>query len=51
MSEGSRAARTVTLAFAKKGLMKPEAAAYCGDIIVKGIGLPREVCEDPRAYL
>jgi NAD(P)H-hydrate epimerase len=46
-----RAARTVTLAFAKTGLMKPEAAEYCGEIIVKGIGLPREVCDDPRAYL
>lgn len=46
-----RAMRTVTLAFAKTGLMKPEAAEYCGEIIVKGIGLPREVCENPRAYL
>ena len=46
-----KAKRTVTFAFQKTGLVTKEAEEYCGEIIVKGIGLPLEVCENPRAYL
>jgi len=46
-----KAKRTVTFAFGKAGLTKEEAKQYCGKVIVKGIGLPREVTEDPHAYL
>ena len=45
------AQRTVTFAFQKVGLAKNEARPYCGKIFVKGIGLPREVIQDPHAYL
>jgi hydroxyethylthiazole kinase-like uncharacterized protein yjeF len=45
------ATRTVTFAFAKKGFLKETAGEYCGEIIVKGIGLPREVADNPHSYL
>jgi NAD(P)H-hydrate epimerase len=46
-----KARRTVTFAFQKEGLVKDVAKEYCGEIHVGGIGLPREVSENPRAYL
>lgn len=51
MGVAVRATRTITLAFQKVGLEKEEAAEYCGDLIVSGIGLPRAMIEDPRAFL
>ncbi len=46
-----KAQRTVTFAFPKKGLLNKEGQRYCGEVIVKGIGLPLEVIENPGAYL
>jgi NAD(P)H-hydrate epimerase len=46
-----RARRTVTFAFQKQGLVNECAKEYCGEIHVGEIGLPREVSENPRAYL
>lgn len=45
------AQRTVTFAFQKIGLIEKEARSFCGEIFVKGIGLPREVTQNPHAYL
>jgi len=45
------AQRTVTFAFQKMGLARKEARPFCGEIFVKGIGLPRAVVQDPHAYL
>jgi len=46
-----RARTTITLAFAKEGFQKGEGPAYCGEVVVSGIGLPREVMEDPHRFL
>jgi len=51
MGAAVKATRTITLAFQKVGLEKKEAAGYCGELIVSGIGLPREVVDDPRSFL
>lgn len=46
-----RARQTITFAFAKEGFRKGEGSAFCGNIKVVDIGLPRELKEDPRAFL
>ena len=51
MGAAIKAQKTVTFAFAKRGFELGEGPAYCGEIVVVGIGLPREVEEDPEAYL
>jgi NAD(P)H-hydrate epimerase len=51
MGAAIKAEQTVTFAFAKRGFMEGEGPDYCGDVIVAGIGLPREVEEHPENYL
>jgi len=51
MGAAIRAKQTVTFGFAKTGFQLGEADQYCGEIIVKGIGLPREVIESPETFL
>lgn len=51
MGAAIRAKQTVTFGFAKTGFQLGEANQYCGEIIVKGIGLPREVIENPERFL
>jgi len=46
-----KARRTVTFAFSKIGFLDEQSRAFCGDIIVKGIGIPREVVENPQEFL
>jgi NAD(P)H-hydrate epimerase len=51
MGAAVRARATVTFAFAKRGFLEGEGPAYCGEVIVSGIGLPREVEAHPEKYL
>ena len=41
-----RARRTVSLAFAKRGLMQHPGAAYAGEVVVKPIGIPAFLADD-----
>jgi NAD(P)H-hydrate epimerase len=41
-----RAKRTVSLAFAKRGLMQYPGAAYAGEVVVKPIGIPAFLADD-----
>ncbi len=51
MGAAIRAVETVTFAFAKKGFLVGEGPAYCGDVFVCGIGLPKAVMDAPEKYL
>jgi NAD(P)H-hydrate epimerase len=51
MGAAIKAFQTVTFAFAKIGFQKGKGPAYCGEVFVTGIGLPREVVEDPERFL
>jgi NAD(P)H-hydrate epimerase len=51
MGAALHARQTVTFAFAKKGFKTGEGPAYCGEVYVVGIGLPRQVREDPERFL
>lgn len=51
MGAAVKAKTTVTFAFAKRGFQQGEGPEYCGEIKVVGIGLPREMEENPEAFL
>jgi len=45
-----KARRTVTFAFPKIGFKSVEAGGYCGEIVVKKIGMPIEISENPLSF-